>query len=194
MLASDLDVVENFCCNIICGKVVKSANLWKLMAKKENIVTATQLYGEFECTLDNKGRLMMPINLKKQIPATAKNKFMVVRGFEKHLTIYPFNEWTKISEQLAKLNQFVPQNREFIRAFTSGSTIVEIDATGRVLVPKRLADEIGAIKDITLVAMINKIELWASEEYQKLYKNKPADFSKLAQDVMGNVDFSNPSI
>ena len=94
--------------------------------------------GEFECKLDPKGRLMMPAGLRRQLDPAAQEKFVLNRGFEKCLVLYPKNEWEKISTEINQLNQYVKKNRDFIRYFYRGATELGLDNTGRVLFPKRL--------------------------------------------------------
>ncbi len=101
------------------------------------------LIGEYECKLDEKGRLMLPAGLKKQLPPKEQKKFVVNRGFEKQLNLYPHKEWEKITAQINELNLFVKQNREFVRKFNNGATEVEVDGSGRVLLPKALMQYAG---------------------------------------------------
>ena len=69
------------------------------------------LVGEYECKLDAKGRFLFPSGLRKQLDASALEVFMVNKGFENCLTIYPMNEWDKVSAKISKLNLFKPKNR-----------------------------------------------------------------------------------
>ena len=98
----------------------------------------TNFIGEFECKLDAKGRLMLPSSLRKQLDPAAQERFVMNRGFEKCLVLYPKNDWEYISAEVNKLNQYVKKNREFIRYFYRGATELGLDGTGRMLFPKRL--------------------------------------------------------
>lgn len=128
----------------------------------------------------------MPAGLKKQISPDAKEKFVVNRGFEKHLTLYPLNEWQKISAEVNKLNLFVKKNRVFHRMFNNGATELELDNTSRLLLPKGLMEYAGIDKDIILFAYSNRIEIWSTAEYNKMIAEESADFGSLAEEVMGN--------
>src|SRR5437016_4608198 len=108
--------------------------------------------GEFPCTIDLKGRFLLPGGLKKQIPPKEQKKFVVHRGMEKHLVIYTKKEWDKISLEVNELNVYVRKNREFIRKFNRGATEIEPDGTNRLLLPKSLSDYAGIKKDIVLFA------------------------------------------
>lgn len=141
--------------------------------------------GEYEATLDAKGRFLLPAGFKKQLPEEAGSQFVINRGFEKCLTLYPMKSWDPIFAELGKLNDFDPKVREFRRYFLNGATVLESDSAGRLLVPPNLKDHAGLEKDIVLVAAMNKIEIWDKDKYQQLFESfSPEAFSQLAQQVM----------
>ena len=144
--------------------------------------------GEFPSTVDPKGRFLLPGGLIKQIPKREQNVFVIHRGIEKHLVIYTRKEWSRISEEVNKLNLYVKKNRDFIRMFNRGATDVELDGTNRLLLPKSLAEYAGIEKDIVLFAFGNRIEVWSQKEYNKMLKEDKSDFSKLAEEVMGKTE------
>ena len=145
----------------------------------------TNLIGEFECKLDVKGRLMLPSGLRKQLDPAAQERFVMNRGFEKCLVLYPKNDWEYISAEVNKLNQYVRKNREFIRYFYRGATELGLDSTGRVLLPKRMLSYAGVEKEVVLFAYSNRIEVWDAETYHGLLTDEPDDFADLAEEVMG---------
>ncbi|AXY77686.1 division/cell wall cluster transcriptional repressor MraZ [Paraflavitalea soli] len=141
--------------------------------------------GEYEATLDAKGRFLLPAGFKKQLPEEAGSQFVINRGFEKCLTLYPMKSWDPIFSELGKLNDFDPKVREFRRYFLNGATVLELDSAGRLLVPPNLKEHAGLEKDIVLVAAMNKIEIWDKDKYQKFFESfSPEAFSQLAQQVM----------
>lgn len=146
----------------------------------------TSFIGEFECKLDPKGRIMLPSGLRKQLDPAANEKFVLNRGFEKCLVLYPKNEWESISSEINKLNQYVRKNREFIRYFYRGATELGLDGTGRLLLPKRLLSYAGVEKTSMLFAYSNRIEIWDKDTYEGLLTDEPEDFANLAEEVMGN--------
>jgi len=152
----------------------------------------TRFLGEFECKLDMKGRVKLPNALKNQLLPAAKNKFLVNRGFEECLVMYPYNEWEVISEQVNRLNLYVKKNRDFVRYFYRGATELELDATGRVNIPHRLLEYVNVGKEAILFAYSNRIEIWASDTYNKLLKAEPSDFADLAEEVMGKLNENKP--
>jgi len=141
--------------------------------------------GEFPCSVDAKGRFLLPGGLKKQIPAKEQKRFVVHRGMEKHLVIYTRKEWDKLSAEVNELNIYVMKNREFIRKFNRGATDIELDTTNRLLLPKPLMDYAGIEKDIVLFAFGNRIEVWSEKEYNRMLKDDKTDFATLAEEVMG---------
>ncbi|MBY0534547.1 MAG: division/cell wall cluster transcriptional repressor MraZ [Chitinophagaceae bacterium] len=140
--------------------------------------------GEYEATVDAKGRFLLPVGFKKQL-SEADNQFVISRGFEKCLTLYPMKSWEPIFAEISKLNDFDPKVREFRRYFLNGATTVELDSAGRLLLPGNLREHAGLEKDIVLVAAMNKIEIWDKSKYQQFFESfSPESFSQLAEQVM----------
>lgn len=145
----------------------------------------TSFLGEFEATLDAKGRFLLPAGFKRQIPEGESTRFVINRGFEKCLSLYPMQSWQPLYDQISTLNDFDPKVRAFRRYFLNGAITVEPDSAGRLLIPQNLKDYAGLEKDIVLVAAVNKLEIWDKEKYQKFFESySPDDFSVLAQSVM----------
>ena len=145
----------------------------------------TNLIGEFECRLDDKSRVILPAGLKKQISPEAQDRFVINRGFENCLVLYPMNEWKSISEEINRLNLYNRKNRDFARYFYRGATELTLDNASRLLLPKSLLSYAGIVRDVVLFAFSNRIEVWARDRYEKLMTDEPADFSLLAEEVMG---------
>ena len=143
--------------------------------------------GEYESTLDAKGRFLLPAGLKKQLPKDDGALFVVNRGFEKCLTLYPVQSWKPIFNSINQLNDFDPKVREFRRYFLNGATQVELDSAGRILLPRNLMEHASLEKDIVLVSALNKIEIWDKGKYQKFFESfTPESFSNLANEVMNS--------
>lgn len=141
--------------------------------------------GEFEATIDAKGRFLLPAGFKKQLPQDAAAKFVINRGFEKCLTLYPLQSWEPIFSQISQLNDFDPKVREFRRYFLNGAIEVELDGAGRLLLPKNLLGHASLEKDIVLVSAVNKIEIWDKVKYDQFFESySPESFSDLANQVM----------
>ncbi len=141
--------------------------------------------GEFESTVDTKGRFLIPSGFKKQLPEGEAQQFVLNRGFEKCLTLYPMQSWQPLYQSISQLNDFDPKVREFRRYFLNGAIQIEPDSAGRILLPKNLMEYAGLGKDIVLVAAVNKIEIWDKTKYQQFFDSmSPDDFSNLANEVM----------
>lgn len=147
------------------------------------------LLGEYDCKLDPKGRLMLPVDLRKQLgDEIAKQGFVLNRDiFEKCLVLYPMAEWKKVSAQVSGLNRFVKKNAVFIRRFNNGATPVELDAAGRLLLPKPLAEYAELDKDVKLCGNGERIEIWSKVAYDAML-NEDIDFGSLSEEVMGGLD------
>ncbi|MBN4062040.1 MAG: division/cell wall cluster transcriptional repressor MraZ [Flavobacteriales bacterium] len=142
--------------------------------------------GEYVCKLDAKGRFLFPAGLKKQLDPSAEEKFVVNRGFEGCLVLFPMNEWKVETSKLSKLNLFKAKDRKFYRDFHNGATQVELDGQGRILMPKNLKSSAEIKKDIVLFAYANRIEIWAKDKYGEVTDIDADEFGKLAEDVMGD--------
>ena len=144
-----------------------------------------QLLGEYECKIDAKGRMRMPSPLIRQLGSEGTHTFVINRGIEKCLTLYPKSVWEKIRLKVSRLNTYVKKNRDFIRYFYRGASEVVLDGSDRILFSKRLTEYAGINKDVILFAVNDRIEIWAKENFDQLMDEEPADFSDLAEDVMG---------
>lgn len=149
------------------------------------------LVGEYECKLDAKGRFLFPSGLRKQLSPEANEVFMMNKGFENCLTLYPQNEWDRVSARLSKLNLFKPKNRMFYRLFHQGAKQLGLDNAGRILVPADLMKRIGLSREIMLTAYNDRVEIWSKEEYLSIMGENMADFADLADEVMGEIDSEN---
>lgn len=147
------------------------------------------LIGTYECKVDAKGRLMVPAALKKQLSPVLQKGFVVKRAvFQACLELYPMDEWEALMQKVNKLNRFKKKNNDFIRRFTAGVKIVEIDSAGRLLIPKDLFSFAGMSKNIVLSSAINIVEIWDKDKYESAIDDAAQDFADLAEDVMGGDD------
>ncbi len=154
-------------------------------------MATTNLIGEFECRLDEKSRIILPAALKKQISPEAQDKFVINRGFEGCLVLYPQNVWKETTDNINKLNLFVRDNRRFVRFFYNGATEVSLDSQSRLLLPKSLLGFAAIEKEVILFAYADRIEVWNKTTYQQLLSKEPEDFAMLAEKVMGKQEKSD---
>lgn len=147
----------------------------------------TGFLGEYEATLDVKGRFLLPAGLKKQLPEEETSKYVINRGFDKCLTLYPMRTWEPLFTKVNGLNEFEPKQREFKRAFLNGATYVEPDTAGRILLPPSLKMYAGLEKDIVLMAAGDKIEIWDSNKYKQFFDSISSEaLSDLGNQVLGS--------
>lgn len=132
---------------------------------------------------------MVSSALKKQLAPVLQNGFVIKRSvFQPCLELYPMDEWKIMMEKVGKLNRFVKKNNDFIRRFTAGVKMVDIDAAGRVLIPKDLCVFAGIEKQVVLSSAVNIIEIWDKEKYENVIDDAASDFADLAEEVMGNME------
>ena len=146
------------------------------------------LIGTYECKVDAKGRLMLPTSLKKQLGSLEEGFVLKRSVFQPCLELFPMSEWNKMMLKINKLNRFNKKNDDFIRRFTAGVKMIEIDVTGRLLIPKDLVVFAQIDKDIVLNSAINIIEIWDKDKYENAIENATDDFADLAEEVMGNLN------
>ena len=143
--------------------------------------------GTYECKVDAKGRLMLPTSLKKQFKSL-EDGFVLKRSvFQPCLELYPMKEWNEMMLKVNKLNRFVKKNNDFIRRFTAGVKTIEVDAAGRLLIPKDLLVFSKIEKEIVMSSAINIVEIWDKDLYENAIENAADDFADLAEEVMGNL-------
>jgi MraZ protein len=113
--------------------------------------------------------------------------FVIKRAvFQPCLELYPMKEWNKMMEKLNGLNRFNRKHNDFIRRFTAGVKTVEVDANGRLLIPKDLITIAGITKEVTVSSAVNILEIWDKERYEAAIDDSLDDFADLAEEVMGN--------
>ena len=161
-----------------------------LPAKKICVAT-TNLIGEYECKLDEKGRIIFPAALKKQLAPEFQEKFVINRGFEGCLVIRPMDVWADISSKVNKLSEFREEDRRFRRMFNDGANVVVLDSQNRFLIPKILIAHASIDTEVILYAYANRIELWDKPTYRKMMSISAQDYSRLAEKVMGKQEISD---
>ena len=152
------------------------------------------LIGTYECKVDTKGRVMMPIALKKQLSKLINDGFVLKRSVFNHcIEMYPLSEWAKLMDKLNGLNRFNKKNNDFIRRFTAGVKSVEMDNSGRFLISKDLIKYASIDKEIVLSSSVNILEIWNKSIYEKVINEATLDFGVLAEEVMGDKNYGSIS-
>ena len=142
--------------------------------------------GDYECKVDVKGRIILPMAFKKQMPAGAPDHFVVRKDiFENCLVLYAIDDWNSQLEKIRKkINTYNREHNMFLRNFFKGTAELSLDNNNRMLIPRRLLDLIGAGRDVVLAGQDGRIEIWASAVYDKIGL-PPEDFANLAEKLLG---------
>ena len=145
------------------------------------------LIGTYECKADAKGRIMMHIAIKKQLAASLSEGFVLKRAvFNPCLELYPMKEWLGLMEKVNVLNRFNKKNNDFIRRFTAGVKTVEMDVSGRLLIPKDLVTHAKISKEVVVSSTVNILEICDKTLYETAIDEAALDFGALAEEVMGD--------
>ena len=143
--------------------------------------------GTYECKADAKGRIMIPVALKKQLATSLTDGFVIKRAvFNACLELYPLKQWEVLMEKVNQLNRFNKKNNDFIRRFTAGVRLVEIDTTGRLLIPKDLVQHANISRETVISSAVNILEIWDKSRYEDAIDEATLDFGALAEEVMGD--------
>ena len=143
---------------------------------------------EYTGKLDAKGRLVLPAKMKANLPEASSNELFIREGFEPCLELYPLLEYKKIYSKIAGLNEFNAEFRKLQRNFFRGSATVELDTAGRMLIPKSMLQYANLDKEIVVVGMGNRMEIWNPEQYEKFLIKDPQELSELAEKHLTNND------
>jgi MraZ protein len=139
------------------------------------------LSGEYECRLDERGRLKLPAKLIESLGELGKGSFIINRGFEKNLAIYPKLIWDQKTKEINQLNIYDKEHRAAIRYFYRGATVLTLDSAGRVNIPSNILLAAGIEKDVILFAYRDIIELWSAVEYNLSLEKEPDSFADIIQ-------------
>ena len=142
---------------------------------------------EYSYSIDQKGRLNIPAKFRKALLPINDRTFVLTRGFDKNLLLYPVGEWQIVEEQLGNMSSIRNKHRNFVRSIVRYATYVQYDGQGRIQIPDSLIKYANIEKDIIIIGMIKKIELWAPQELSNFENNSqaldPNSFEDLANDI-----------
>lgn len=141
-------------------------------------------YGEYSHSIDRKGRLILPAKFREVAKANFIEKFFVTRGLDKCLFMFSEEEW-RLQENKFKAISFTKQEgRTFNRLYFSGAMEVVPDRQGRILLPQYLKDFAGIKKEMVIVGVSNRIEIWASDLWKDFYGNSRKSFEQIAEKLI----------
>jgi MraZ protein len=145
--------------------------------------------GDYSCRLDEKGRVLLPSALLKQMDSGMQEKFVLKKDiFDSCLVLYPMTEWERQNQILRQnTNPYNREHNQFLRGFYKGTAEVMLDANNRLLIPKKLLDEIHADREIVMAGQLGRIEIWSREAYDKI-ESGGEKIAQLAEKIMGNLN------
>lgn len=148
--------------------------------------------GDYHCKLDSKGRVMLPSAFKKQMPAAASDRFVIKKDiFERCLVLYTMDEWERQNAIIrSKINPYNKEHNAFLRGFYKGTAELVLDSNNRILIPKRLLEDITDENEIVMAGQDGRIEIWSAKHYE--FVAKDADqFAALAEKILGATDLNH---
>lgn len=141
--------------------------------------------GSYTYSVDNKGRVNLPANLRKYVSPEANETFVITRGFEKCLFVYPQDEWNKLEQHLRELSSYNPQDRLFMRVLLEYAKESPLDGQARITIPQQLLDYAGIQNEVRIIGVLDKIELWTPKVYEEYLSSQSESYESIAAHVMG---------
>lgn len=137
--------------------------------------------GEFQHSIDEKGRIIMPARFREQLG----NNFIITRGLDGCLFVYPAAEWEKLSMEVQTLPLAKKDARAFSRLLFSGAAEAECDKQGRVSLPLNLREHAGIQREVVSIGVSSRVEIWAAEAWAKTSADAAMQFEELAEKLEG---------
>ncbi len=140
--------------------------------------------GSYTYAVDEKGRVNLPAKMRKYVSPEANDTFVVTRGFEKCLFVYPVDEWNKLEGALRNLSSYDPEHRRFIRALLELASESQLDSQARLSIPQELREYAGISDEVRIIGTLDKIELWNPKIYDEYKVSQPEPYETIAARVM----------
>lgn len=144
--------------------------------------------GEYNNTIDQKNRLSIPAKYRKALSPINNGTFVLTRGFDRCLILYPLDEWKKVELQLGSLSSIKIKHRNFVRSIVRCAIHVKYDSQGRVAIPDSLLEYAKIEKNVTIIGMIKKIEIWSPKTLDNSISNNLIDNSDY-EDLANEINF-----
>src|SRR6266852_3221830 len=140
--------------------------------------------GSYMYAVDDKGRVNLPAKLRKYVSPDTNDTFVLTRGFEKCLFVYPIDEWNKLEQNLRNLSSYDPEHRRFIRATLELASESQLDAQARLSLPQELREYASIESEVRIIGTLDKIELWDPKSYEEYKKSQPEPYESMASKAM----------
>jgi MraZ protein len=139
--------------------------------------------GSFTYTVDSKGRINIPAKMRKNLSPEANNSFVITRGYEQCIFLYPHDEWLKMENEIRKLQQTDPQHRFFTRMLMQYATDAELDGQSRIILPKELVHFANIENDVFILGAFERIEVWNPALFEQYLNSQQEDYNNVAAKV-----------
>ncbi len=141
-------------------------------------------YGEYKHTIDRKGRLILPSKFRDAAKTNFIERFYITRGLDKCLFMFSEEEWRTQEQKLKAMPFTRQQSRTFNRLYFSGAVEIVPDKQGRILIPQNLKEFAGIKKEVMIVGVSSRIEIWASDQWQQFYGNTRQSYEEISEKLM----------
>ena len=141
-------------------------------------------YGEYGHTIDRKGRLIIPAKFREVFKEHYVEKFYVTRGLDQCLFVFTEDEWRTQENKFKSMSFTKAEARKFNRLYFSGACDVTCDKQGRILLPQYLKDYAGIKREVVIVGISNRIEIWAKDKWKEFYESTRESFEDVAEGLM----------
>ncbi len=139
--------------------------------------------GRYSYSVDNKGRLALPAKLRKAVSTGAEGNFVITRGFERCLYLYPHDEWTRLEKYVRGLSFLDAQQRFFGRTLFEWAADLQLDSQSRITIPQELLKYAAIENEVIVLGVIDRIEIWSPAVYDEYQRNQPDTYETVAERV-----------
>jgi len=140
--------------------------------------------GSYEYSVDNKGRVNIPARLRKYVSPEANDTFVITRGYEKCLFVYPLDEWNKLEQSIRDLTPTNPKHRYFMRTLLEQATESQLDGQSRISIPRDLLRLAGIENDVLILGVLGRLEIKSTGIYREYQKSQEESYESVAQSVL----------
>ncbi|MEW6510414.1 MAG: division/cell wall cluster transcriptional repressor MraZ [Bacteroidota bacterium] len=140
--------------------------------------------GSYAYSVDSKGRINIPARLRKYVSAEANDTFVITRGFERCLFVYPLDEWNKFEHAIRSLPASDPKGRYFTRTLLDKAAEAQLDGQSRIMIPRDLLQLAGIDNEVLIIGVLERIEIWNPKVYEEYRNSQPESYEDVAQAVL----------
>lgn len=141
-------------------------------------------YGEFEHALDRKSRVIIPAKFREALKENFVERFFITRGLDTCLFLFTEEEWKKQEQKFKGMSFTKQEARRFNRVFFSGASEVICDRQGRIVIPQYLKEFAQIQKEVVIIGVSNRIEIWSKLKWKEFYENSRETFEETAEKLM----------